>query len=122
MGGIDKGARQSFIGIGGLQDAHGAVGHALGEIAVGLGLLVGALTGIAAFFGATMNMSYMLAGSTSVNPVMFAFTIGIILAWKVAGWYGLDRYLLPLLGVPWHRRAVVPAAEPAAPPASAGTA
>ena len=94
----------------------------LGEIAVGLGLLLGALTGVAAFFGATMNMSYMLAGSTSVNPVMFAFTIGIILAWKVAGWYGLDRYLLPLLGVPWHRRAVVPAGEPAAPPATAGTA
>jgi thiosulfate dehydrogenase (quinone) large subunit len=75
---------------------------AYGELFVGIGLLVGALTGIAAFFGATMNMSYMLAGSTSVNPIMFAFTIGLILAWKVAGYYGLDRYLLPLLGVPWH--------------------
>jgi thiosulfate dehydrogenase [quinone] large subunit len=74
----------------------------VGEVAVGVGLLLGALTGIAAFFGATMNMSYMLAGSTSVNPVMFAFTIGLILAWKVAGYYGLDRYLLPILGVPWH--------------------
>ena len=49
-----------------------------------------------------MNMSYLLAGSTSVNPVMFAFTIGVILAWKVAGYYGVDRYLLPRLGVPWH--------------------
>ena len=41
---------------------------AFGETAVGLGLLVGALTGIAAFFGATMNMSFMLAGSASTNP------------------------------------------------------
>ena len=76
----------------------------VGELAVGIGLLLGVLTGIAAFFGATMNMSYLLAGSTSVNPVMFAFTIGLILAWKVAGYYGVDRYLLPRLGVPWAAR------------------
>jgi thiosulfate dehydrogenase [quinone] large subunit len=76
-----------------------------GEIAVGLGLLVGALTGIAAFFGATMNMSYMLAGSASSNPILFAASIGLILGWRVAGYYGLDRYLLPRLGVPWGSRA-----------------
>jgi thiosulfate dehydrogenase (quinone) large subunit len=93
----------------------------LGEIAVGLGLLVGVLTGIAAFFGATMNMSYLLAGSSSVNPVMFAFTIGLILAWKVAGYYGLDRYLLPLLGVPWQRRGASLAPVPQAPPGPGAT-
>ena len=76
----------------------------VGEIAVGVGLLVGALTGIAAFFGALMNMSFLLAGSASVNPIMFTFAVGLILAWKVAGYYGLDRYLLPRLGVPWHAR------------------
>ena len=73
----------------------------LGEIAVGLGLIVGALTGLAAFFGALMNMSFLLAGSASTNPVLFTFAIGLILAWKVAGYYGLDRYLLPRLGTPW---------------------
>ena len=51
-----------------------------------------------------MNMSYLLAGSTSVNPVMFAFSVGLMLAWRVAGYYGLDRYLLPRLGVPGTRR------------------
>lgn len=75
---------------------------AVGELAVGVGLLVGALVGIAAFFGVVMNMSYLLTGSTSTNPVMFALAIGLILAWKVAGYYGLDRVLLPRLGVPWH--------------------
>ena len=75
---------------------------AFGEMAVGLGLLLGALTGIAAFFGALMNMSFLLAGSASTNPVLFTLAIGLILAWKVAGYYGLDRYLLPLLGTPWH--------------------
>ena len=72
-----------------------------GEILVGLGLIFGALTGVAAFFGAFMNMSFLLAGSASTNPVMFTLAIGVILAWKVAGYYGADRILLPMLGTPW---------------------
>jgi thiosulfate dehydrogenase (quinone) large subunit len=75
-----------------------------GEMAIGIALLLGILTGIAAFFGSMMNMSFLLAGSASLNPIMFAFAVGLILAWKVAGYYGVDRYLLPLLGVPWHAR------------------
>lgn len=88
-----------------------------GEIAVGVGLLFGILTGIAAFFGATMNMSFMLAGSASTNPVLFAGAVGLMLAWRVAGYHGLDRYLLPLLGVPWARRVTAaPASAPATTP------
>jgi thiosulfate dehydrogenase [quinone] large subunit len=83
---------------------------AFGELAIGLGLLLGALVGVAAFFGAMMNMSFLLAGSGSTNPVMFTMAIGLMLAWKVAGYYGLDRYLLPMLGVPW--RAKVETAQP----------
>lgn len=75
-----------------------------GEIAVGIGLIVGALTGVAAFFGALMNMSFLLAGSASSNPVLFTAAIGLILAWRVAGYYGVDRYLLPMLGTPWRAR------------------
>jgi thiosulfate dehydrogenase [quinone] large subunit len=75
---------------------------AFGELAVGVGLLVGCLTGIAAFFGALMNMSFLLAGSASTNPVLFTFAIGLMLAWKVAGYYGVDRWLLPRLGTPWR--------------------
>jgi thiosulfate dehydrogenase [quinone] large subunit len=83
-----------------------------GEIAVGMGLIFGALTGIAAFFGALMNMSFLLAGSASTNPVLFALGIGLILAWRVAGYYGLDRYLLPRLGVPWHAKVMAGQAPP----------
>ena len=89
----------------------------VGEIAVGLGLIVGALCGVAAFFGATMNMSYMLAGSASTNPVMFALAIGVMLAWRIAGYYGVDRYLLPLLGTP-RRPPETVSATPAAAPTS----
>jgi thiosulfate dehydrogenase (quinone) large subunit len=81
-----------------------------GEMAVGLGLLVGALTGFAAFFGALLNMSFLLAGSSSTNPVMFTLAVGVMLAWRVAGYYGVDRWLLPLLGTPWRKK---PAAEEA---------
>ncbi len=82
----------------------------VGELMVGLGLILGVLTGIAAFFGAFMNMSFLLAGSASTNPIMFTFAIGLILAWKVAGYYGVDRWLLPRLGTPW-RPAVTPKKE-----------
>src|SRR3954451_16476220 len=75
----------------------------MGELAIGVGLILGMLTGIAAFFGALMNMSFLLAGSGSTNPVLFMLGIGLILAWRVAGYYGLDRYLLPALGAPWSR-------------------
>ncbi len=72
-----------------------------GELLIGLGLIVGGLVGIAAFFGAVMNMSFMLAGSASTNPVLFFLAVLIILAWKNAGYLGLDRFLLPELGTPW---------------------
>jgi thiosulfate dehydrogenase [quinone] large subunit len=85
---------------------------AFGELFVGIGLVVGALVGVAAFFGALMNMSFLLAGSASSNPVLFTMAIGLMLAWKVAGYYGLDRYLLPMLGTPW--RAKVQAGRPIA--------
>lgn len=74
----------------------------LGELAIGIGLILGVLTGVAAFFGAFMNMSFLLAGSASTNPVMFTLAVGLMLAWKVAGYYGVDRYLLPRLGTPWR--------------------
>jgi thiosulfate dehydrogenase [quinone] large subunit len=83
----------------------------LGEIAAGLGLLVGLLTAIAAFGGALMNFSFMLAGSAGINPVLFAMAVVIMLAWRVAGWYGLDRFIM-------RRYAVRPSGESSATPGS----
>lgn len=86
-----------------------------GEIAVGMALIAGALTGIAAFFGLFMNTSFLLAGSVSAGPVMVAMSVAVILGWRVAGYYGVDRYLLPLLGTPWQRRVVIARTEIAEP-------
>ncbi|MGB8647503.1 MAG: DoxX family protein [Anaerolineae bacterium] len=72
-----------------------------GEVLVGVCLILGAFTGIAAFFGGLMNWNFMMAGSASTNPLLFLVAVVIILAWKTAGYYGLDRVLLPILGTPW---------------------
>lgn len=74
---------------------------AYGELLVGVALILGIFTGVAAFFGAFMNMNYLFAGTVSTNPVMFVIELFLILAWRVAGWYGLDRFVLPFVGTPW---------------------
>lgn len=71
-----------------------------GEIAVGLGLIFGLFTGIAAFFGGFMNASFIFAGTAGANPLMFILAILLMLAWRVAGYLGLDRWALPAIGVP----------------------
>jgi thiosulfate dehydrogenase (quinone) large subunit len=73
-----------------------------GEVLIGLALILGAFTGIAAFFGGFMNWNFMMAGTASTNPLLFTIAVFLILAWKTAGWYGLDRWLLSLLGTPWQ--------------------
>lgn len=79
-------------------------GHlvAYGEVLVGTALILGLFTGVAAFFGTFMNMAFMLGGAVSVNPIYFAVGTWLVLAWRNAGWYGLDRWLLPALGTPWQ--------------------
>jgi thiosulfate dehydrogenase (quinone) large subunit len=74
-----------------------------GEFAVGLGILLGVLTGIAAGFGVLMNLNYLLAGTVSINPILGVFGLFLILSWRVCGWIGGDRLLLPTLGLPWQR-------------------
>ncbi len=72
-----------------------------GEILVGAALVLGMFAGIAAFFGGFLNWNFMMAGTASTNPLLFTLSIFLILAWKTAGWWGLDRWLLPLVGTPW---------------------
>jgi thiosulfate dehydrogenase [quinone] large subunit len=89
-----------------------------GEIAIGLGLILGAFVGVAAFGGLLMNMAFLLAGTVSTNPGLAIMGVLLILAWKNAGYIGLDRYLLPLLGTPWQ---LMPAPRSAAQPIATPT-
>jgi hypothetical protein len=69
---------------------------------------------------------YVFAGTAGVNPLFIIISLFLIMAWRVAGWYGLDRIVLPKLGTPWQpgsvfkRRTPEPASTPAAPFGDAG--
>lgn len=72
---------------------------AYGEVLVGIALILGLFTGVAAFFGGLMNTSYLLAGTVSTNPLLFILATWLVLGWRVAGWWGLDRWVLARFGV-----------------------
>ena len=76
---------------------------AYGELLVGVALVVGAFTGVTAIFGGFLNWNYIMAGSASANGIMLVISFALILAWKIAGYIGLDYFLLPLIGTPWGR-------------------
>jgi thiosulfate dehydrogenase (quinone) large subunit len=92
---------------------------AWGELLIGIALVVGAFVGIAAFFGALMNWSFIMAGSASTNGLLLIVAVVMVLAWKTAGYLGADYFLLRWLGVPWKsREAAAPELAPV--PAKAG--
>ncbi len=77
---------------------------AVGEVMIGLGLILGAFVGIAALFAALMNWNFIMAGSASSNGLFLVAAIVLVLAWKNAGYIGADYFLLRWLGTPWGRR------------------
>jgi thiosulfate dehydrogenase [quinone] large subunit len=70
----------------------------VGEFLVGIALILGIFTGFAAFMGGLMNWNFMMAGSASVNPMFFALSVGLVLAWKISGYIGADFFLVPWIG------------------------
>jgi thiosulfate dehydrogenase [quinone] large subunit len=86
---------------------------AYGELLIGIALILGAFTGIVAFFGGFMNWNFMMAGAASSNPMLFAIAVGLILAWKVSGYIGADYYLLRWIGTPWRGEAIKEVEQPA---------
>jgi thiosulfate dehydrogenase [quinone] large subunit len=83
----------------------------VGEFLVGIALILGLFTGFAAFMGGLMNWNFMMAGSASVNPMFFLLSVGLILAWKIAGWIGVDRFVVPWIGALWgHKKEKVTSA------------
>lgn len=87
-----------------------------GELLIGIALILGAFTGIAAFLGGFLNWNFIMAGTASTNALLFAIATGLVLAWKVSGWIGLDRWLLPMLETPWRPREHAARYDPAAAP------
>jgi thiosulfate dehydrogenase [quinone] large subunit len=73
------------------------------EIAIGILLLLGAFTGVAAAIAAFLNWNFIMAGTASANGWLLPLALLLVLAWQVAGNVGLDYWLLPFLGTPWGR-------------------
>jgi thiosulfate dehydrogenase (quinone) large subunit len=87
-----------------------------GEILVGIALILGAFTGVAAFTGGFLNWNFVMAGTASTNALLFAIATWLVLAWKTAGWIGLDRWLLSMLGTPWRPGGLFKHPQSAQPP------
>jgi len=68
-----------------------------GEFLVGLGLILGCFTTLAALMGMVMNFAFLFSGTVSTNAQMVALTIFIVAAGANAGRFGVDRYMLPAL-------------------------
>jgi thiosulfate dehydrogenase [quinone] large subunit len=71
----------------------------IGEILIGVALILGLFTGVAAFAALSLNVVYMFSGSAGVNPMYAILAVLLVLAWRNAGWLGLDRFALPA----WRR-------------------
>lgn len=74
---------------------------AIGLTVAGIAVLLGLATGIAAFAGVMFSVNVILSDSIIFGPEVFAMAMLLVLAWKTAGWFGLDRWVLPMIGAPW---------------------
>ena len=86
----------------------GAAGSApAGPLAIaltltGIALILGIMTGPAAFVGGSLSAGVWAGDDLAVIALRFAAVVWLVLAWKTAGWIGIDRWLLPLIGMPWR--------------------
>ena len=70
---------------------------AIGEVAVGIALILGVMTKFAAFSGALMNVAFLAAGTSSSNPQMLVMQVAMMFAGAGVAYYGVDYFLMPYL-------------------------
>ncbi len=84
------------------------------ELTIGALLILGLFTGAVAFAGLALNVIYMFSGTSGVNPAYAIVAVFLILAWRNAGYLGLDGFVLPRIrGM--SGRIPLPASRPAIP-------
>jgi thiosulfate dehydrogenase [quinone] large subunit len=71
-------------------------------VAIGVLLIIGLFTGAAALAGLVLNLVYMFSGSAGVNPAYAIVALLLILAWRNAGYFGMDRFALPRMARLFH--------------------
>ena len=80
---------------------------AVSEMLFGIALIAGLFVGLTAFLAGFMNWNFIMAGSASVNGVFFGLAVLLVLAWKIAGYIGLDYFILPRVGDLWTQTKAV---------------
>jgi thiosulfate dehydrogenase [quinone] large subunit len=86
-------------------DTHVLLPHAValsymvtcGEFLIGVALILGLATRVAALGGAFLNIMYLLSGAAGPNVPMLPIELSIVLVGTTAGLIGLDTALLPYL-------------------------
>jgi thiosulfate dehydrogenase [quinone] large subunit len=75
---------------------------AVAHLVLGLALITGTFVGIAATAGLIASvLTFSPTEGVDVNSLQLAVAFLLILAWKNAGYLGLDRYILRAFGAPW---------------------
>ncbi|MDQ0172870.1 DoxX family protein [Paenibacillus tundrae] len=69
----------------------------LGEFLVGLGLILGCFTTLAALMAMVMNFAFLFSGTVSTNAQLVVMEIFLVVAGANAGKIGLDHWVLPYL-------------------------
>jgi thiosulfate dehydrogenase [quinone] large subunit len=82
------------------------------EVAIGVALVLGLFTGVFALLGLVLNFSYMFSGAAGVDPAFVIAAILLVLAWRNAGWIGLDGLMLPHLGAARRQAATASRRDP----------
>ena len=101
---FDAGRRQlqGAVGIGGVGVPWAVQAMTVLQTLAGIALILGAFVGLAAFIGGVLGSGLLPATAGVMTPLLFITVVVLVLAWKTAGWIGLDRWLLPLVGMPWR--------------------
>lgn len=82
---------------------------AIGQTLVGIAILLGLLTGLAALAGVGLAVTI----GAAADPLVVLPAVGLVLAWRCAGWIGLDRWVLPIIASrPKRPGRSIPGAEP----------
>lgn len=68
-----------------------------GEFLIGLGLILGLFTKAALLAAAFMNLNFMLAGATYINPLLYTIEIILLMMGPATYRYGIDYFMKPKL-------------------------
>lgn len=68
-----------------------------GEFLIGLGLILGLFTKVALLAAAFMNLNFMLAGATYINPILYTIEIILLMMGSATYRFGIDYFMIPKL-------------------------